>query len=60
MASMSFQTQGNEGSEHRRAGAGHAEWSGIGWNESSWDLKRGLDVIEDLSLEAWPHEAAAA
>jgi hypothetical protein len=29
---------------------------GPGWHDSSWDLRTGLDVIEDLPLEALPPE----
>jgi hypothetical protein len=40
----------------RHAGALQTEWSGFGWNDSSWELQRGLDVVEDLPPEAWPQE----
>ncbi len=36
--------------------AGNGDWSGIGWTDSSWDLARGLDVVEDLPPDAWPAE----
>jgi hypothetical protein len=36
------------------------EWSGIGWADSSWELARGLEVVEDLPLDAWPLEFAHA
>jgi hypothetical protein len=32
------------------------EWGGIGWTDSSWELARGLEVVEDLPLDAWPVE----
>lgn len=37
-----------------RRGAG--EWGGIGWTDSSWELARGLEVVEDLPADAWPVE----
>jgi hypothetical protein len=40
----------------RRTGAAPADWSGIGWTDSSWDLARGLEVVEDLPPDAWPAE----
>jgi hypothetical protein len=42
------------GREVRRLGSG--EWAGIGWTDSSWELARGLDVVEDVSPDAWPAE----
>ena len=39
-----------------------AAWSiddepmGCGWHESSWMLRKGLDVIEDVPLQALPPE----
>jgi hypothetical protein len=42
------------GHEVRRLGGG--EWAGIGWTDSSWELARGLDVVEDLPPDAWPAE----
>lgn len=59
MAAMSFQTQGSEATDHHHRGCGHTERGGIGWNESSWDLMRGLDVIEHPSLEAWSQNLAS-
>lgn len=56
MAVMSFQMKTNDGFEARRTGVVQAEWSGIGWNDSSWELLHGLDVVEDLPLDAWPQE----
>jgi hypothetical protein len=40
----------------RWATASSIEAPVIGWNDSSWDLQRGLDVVEDLPLDAWPLE----
>jgi hypothetical protein len=40
--------------EMRLAGSG--EWGGIGWTDSSWELAHGLEVVEDLPLDAWPAE----
>lgn len=37
---------------HQRAGG----WGGIGWTDSSWELARGLEVVEDLPVDAWPME----
>jgi hypothetical protein len=54
MAVMSFHMKTSDGFEVRRTGAVQAEWSGIGWNDSSWELLRGLDVVEDLPPDAWP------
>jgi hypothetical protein len=42
----------------RVAGAEQAEWIGIGWTDSSWELAHGLDVVEDLPADAWPVEPA--
>jgi hypothetical protein len=44
------------GREARRPGG---DWSGMGWTDSSWELKHGLDVVEDLPLDAWPAEFPA-
>lgn len=41
---------------------GHAGWSiddepvDRGWHESSWMLRRGLDVIEGVPPQFWPPE----
>ncbi|MEO8151511.1 MAG: hypothetical protein ABI605_00470 [Rhizobacter sp.] len=43
--------------EPRRAGSAQSEGAGFGWNDSSWDLMRGLDVVEDLPLDAWALDA---
>ncbi|MET0334810.1 MAG: hypothetical protein ABW190_11110 [Rhizobacter sp.] len=49
------------GRELRRPVSAQGEWSGsIGWTDSSWDLAQGLDVVEDLPLDAWPAEMPAA
>lgn len=37
----------------RRPGARQGDWSGLGWTDSSWELKHGLDVV-DLPADAWP------
>lgn len=44
------------GREARCPGSG--EWTGIGWTDSSWELARGLDVVEDVPPDAWPAEFA--
>lgn len=36
------------------------EWSGICWTDSSWELRRGLEVVEDLPPALWPREWVAA
>lgn len=59
MAVMSFQIKTNDGVEVRRTDALQGEWSGIGWNDSSWELARGLDVVENLPADAWPQEPLA-
>lgn len=46
--------ENDAGREVRRPGSG--EWAGIGWTDSSWELARGLDVVEDLPPDAWPEE----
>lgn len=56
MAVVSFQMKTNDGVDVRRTGAVQAEWSGLGWNDSSWELAHGLDVVEDLPPDAWPQE----
>lgn len=28
-------------------------WAGVGWTDSSWELARGLEVVEGLSLDDW-------
>lgn len=38
----------------RKAAAARGEWAGKGWNDSSWELMHGLEVVEDLPLDAWP------
>ena len=58
MAAMGFQMDTSDEPEVRRAGLAQAEWSGIGWNDSSWELMRGLDVVENLPPEAWPQDAS--
>lgn len=55
MASSWMKSRAEVAVEARRAaGAGPAEWSGAGWIDSSWELMHGLDVVEDLSVDAWP------
>jgi hypothetical protein len=60
MAAKSFQMKTNDESEPRHASVAQAEWAGFGWNDSSWDLMRGLDVVEDLPLDVWSRETAPA
>ena len=59
MALMSFQMKTNDGFDIRRVGAAQAERAGISWSDSSWELLHGLEVIEDLPLDAWPLEPPA-
>jgi hypothetical protein len=54
MTAMGFQMKPSDVSEARRAGAVQAEWSGVGWIDSSWELAHGLEVVEDLPPDAWP------
>ena len=54
MAAMSFQMKTIDGFEVHHRRAAQAEWSGMGWNDSSWELLNGLDVVEDLPSDAWP------
>jgi len=60
MAAKSFQMKTDDEFEPHHTRIAQAEWSGIGWNDSSWELLHGLDVVEDFSLDAWPREAAPA
>ena len=32
------------------------EWFCTGWADSSWDLRQGLEVVENLPPDAWPAE----
>jgi hypothetical protein len=48
----------NSESEPRHASVAQPEWAGMGWNDSSWELQRGLDVVEDFSPDAWSREIA--
>jgi hypothetical protein len=59
MATAGFQMWVNDPSEVRGKVLTPIDRSGIGWNDSSWDLLRGLDVVEDLPLDAWPLEQLA-
>ncbi len=59
MAAMSFQMKTSDGFEVRHTGAVQAERPGIGWNDSSWELLHGLDVVEDLPLDAWSQDPLA-
>jgi hypothetical protein len=45
-------------SEPRHAIVAQPEWVSMGWNDSSWELQRGLDVVEDFSPDAWSREVA--
>jgi len=56
MAVMSFHMKTNESSEIRRVGGVQAERAGISWSDSSWELLQGLEVVEDLPLDAWPQD----
>jgi hypothetical protein len=64
MAVMSYQMAMSGDFENTRpapwAAASAHEAPVIGWNDSSWDLQRGLDVVEDLPLDAWPLEQPLA
>jgi len=50
------------GFQPQPAAARAAAWSiddepmGCGWHESSWMLRKGLEVIEDVPLQALPLE----
>jgi hypothetical protein len=59
MAVMSFQMKTNDGFDVRRVSAVPAERAGINWSDSSWELLQGLEVVEDLPLDAWPLESPA-
>jgi hypothetical protein len=59
MATAGFQMWMNDLSEVRGKGSLTERSGSIGWNDSSWDLLRGLDVVEDLPLDAWPLELLA-
>ena len=56
MSAAGFQMRVNDLSEVRGKGTVPVDWSGIGWNDSSWELRHGLDVVEDLPPDAWPLE----
>jgi hypothetical protein len=53
MAVMSVQMKTNDRIETRRMAASASELPSVGWNDSSWELLRGLDVAE-VPLDAWP------
>lgn len=54
MAAMGFDVKSMDVSGVSHPAPATAEYSGFGWNDSSWDLKRGLEVIEDIPLDDWP------
>ena len=56
MAKMSYQMKTNDSFDARRRADMPAERPSIGWNDSSWELLHGLDVLEDLPPDAWPLE----
>jgi hypothetical protein len=60
MAVMSYQMAKRDGFENTRPACWSTqpsvESTVIGWNDSSWDLQRGLDVVEDLPLDVWALE----
>ena len=56
MAVMSFRMKTTDVSEIRRVGGAQAERAGISWSDSSWELLHGLEVVEDLPLDAWPQD----
>jgi hypothetical protein len=58
MAARSFHMKTNSESEPRHASVAQPERVGMGWNDSSWELLRGLDVVEDFSPDAWLREVA--
>ncbi len=51
-------TNAPKGAADATPGAG--ERPGIGWTDSSWELRRGLEVVEDLPLALWPGEPIPA
>ncbi len=44
--------------ESCRAPAEVVERTVKGWVDSSWELKQGLEVTEDLPMDAWPLNVA--
>lgn len=58
MAVMRFHMKTTDVFETRR-GAVQAERAGINWSDSSWELLHGLEVVEDLPLDAWPQDPPA-
>ncbi|MBC7994964.1 MAG: hypothetical protein H7Z15_17160 [Rhizobacter sp.] len=49
-----------DGFDIRRVGAAQAERAAVvSWSDSSWELLNGLEVIEDLPLDAWPQDPPA-
>jgi hypothetical protein len=56
MVAAGVRMKAAESIDVRRAGGAQAEWTGIGWTDSSWELAHGLDVVEDLPADAWPAE----
>ena len=59
MTAAGFQMRANDLFEVRVKGTVPIDRSGIGWNDSSWERRHGLDVVEDLPPEAWPLEPLA-
>jgi len=53
MAVMNVQMKSSDRIETRRIGAAPNELPSVGWNDSSWELLRGLEVVE-VPLDAWP------
>ncbi len=62
MATMSFQMKTTDGFDVSRVGVAQAaERAGVvSWSDSSWELLHGLEVVEDLPLDAWPQDPPAA
>ena len=58
MATMNFQTNTSDFFDAHRSRAAQSACLGTGWSDSSWELLRGLDVIEDLPPDAWPLDLA--
>jgi hypothetical protein len=57
MATMSFHMKTTDGFDIRRVGAAQAERAAVvSWSDSSWELLQGLEVVEDLPLDAWPQD----
>ncbi|MBT9526186.1 MAG: hypothetical protein IV105_13080, partial [Rhizobacter sp.] len=56
MAAVGFQMKTNDGFDVRRVGVKQAERAAVSWSDSSWELLHGLEVVEDLPLDAWPQD----